>query len=81
MYDLEKNSNWLLLISKKAFPSLLFLSSSLSVEVSWDCVADTVEGSFSPFSLHRCPKSLEKSETHFSGFPYTKVTILLQSDQ
>lgn len=60
----EKNSNWLPLISKKAFPSLPFLSSCLSAEVFLprDCVADTVErySAYShPFSLlHHSPQGL-----------------------
>lgn len=52
----EKNSNWLPLISKKAFPSLPFLSSCLRAEVFLprDCVADTVER----YSVYSHPFSL-----------------------
>lgn len=55
--DLEKNSNWLPLITKKAFPSLLCPLSSLIAEVLWDCAADNVERYLvfiltpSPFSI------------------------------
>jgi len=63
----EKNSNWLPLISKKAVPSLPFLSSSLNAEVLLpkDCVEDSVHRyhvySY-PFSfLHHSQQGLEKS--------------------
>ena len=82
----EKNINWLPLISKKAFPSLPFLSSSLNAEVLLpkDCVEDTVHSNHvysypSPFSItaHRA----WKSQTHVSTFPYMKVAMLPNSDQ
>lgn len=67
----KKNSNCLPLISKKAVPSLPFLSSSLNAEVLLpkDCVEDSVHRyhvySY-PFSLlHHSPQGLEKSDSCF----------------